>query len=147
MLNFWSLPRVLPNPSLKLSPNGGLRGPSRRYAVHFRQPGPRVPPSGQLSSNVMRVGARQHLAARVRQVEPMPRVRLGMVLDNQFVELQFMQQAFQPAHAALEGAHARVIGQHCQCVHKRALALGQFAQAATELVKMHTQALHAVRAR
>jgi hypothetical protein len=34
-----------PNPSLKLSPNGGPRGPGRRYAVHFRQPGPRVPPS------------------------------------------------------------------------------------------------------
>ena len=33
------------NPSLKLSPNGGPRGPGRRYAVHFRQPGPRVPPS------------------------------------------------------------------------------------------------------
>ena len=33
-----------PNPSLKLSPNGGPRGPGRRYAVHFRQPGPRVPP-------------------------------------------------------------------------------------------------------
>ena len=36
---------TLPNPSLKLSPNGGPRGPGRRYAVHFRQPGPRVPPS------------------------------------------------------------------------------------------------------
>ena len=36
---------VLPNPSLKLSPNCGPRGPGRRYAVHFRQPGPRVPPS------------------------------------------------------------------------------------------------------
>ena len=36
---------VKPNPSLKLSPNGGPRGPGRRYAVHFRQPGPRVPPS------------------------------------------------------------------------------------------------------
>jgi len=33
-----------PNPSLKLSPNGGPRGPGRRYAVHSRQPGPRVPP-------------------------------------------------------------------------------------------------------
>ena len=33
-----------PNPSLKLSPNGGPRGPGRRYPVHFRQPGPRVPP-------------------------------------------------------------------------------------------------------
>ena len=36
---------TLPNPSLKLSPNGGPRRPGRRYAVHFRQPGPRVPPS------------------------------------------------------------------------------------------------------
>ena len=36
---------ALPNPSLKRSPNGGPRGPGRRYAVHFRQPGPRVPPS------------------------------------------------------------------------------------------------------
>ena len=33
-----------PNPSVKLSPNGGPRGPGRRYAVHFRQPGPRIPP-------------------------------------------------------------------------------------------------------
>ena len=36
---------VLPNPSLKLSPNGGPPGPVWRYAVHFRQPGPGVPPS------------------------------------------------------------------------------------------------------
>ena len=36
---------AVPNPSLKLSPNGGPRGPGRRYAVHFRPPGPRVPPS------------------------------------------------------------------------------------------------------
>ena len=36
---------ALPNTSLKLSPNGGPRGPGRRYPVHFRQPGPRVPPS------------------------------------------------------------------------------------------------------
>ena len=36
---------ALPNPSLKLSPNGGPRGPGRRYVAHFRQPGPRVPPS------------------------------------------------------------------------------------------------------
>jgi len=35
---------ALPNPSLKLSPNGGPRGPGRRYPVHSRQPGPRVPP-------------------------------------------------------------------------------------------------------
>jgi hypothetical protein len=33
-----------PNPSLKLSPNGGPRGPRRLYLVHSRQPGPRVPP-------------------------------------------------------------------------------------------------------
>ena len=36
---------TLPNPSLKLSPNGGPRGPGLRYGVHFRSPGPRVPPS------------------------------------------------------------------------------------------------------
>ena len=36
---------ALPDPSLRLSPNGGPRGPARRYAVHFRQPGPRVSPS------------------------------------------------------------------------------------------------------
>ena len=34
-----------PNTSLKLSTNGGPRGPGGRYVVHFRQPGPRVPPS------------------------------------------------------------------------------------------------------
>ena len=34
-----------PNPSLKLSPNGGPPGPGRRYAVHCLQPGPGVPPS------------------------------------------------------------------------------------------------------
>lgn len=36
---------VMPDPSLELSPNGGPRGTSRRYAVHFRRPGPRTPPS------------------------------------------------------------------------------------------------------
>ena len=40
-----SIKAALPNPSLKLSPNGGPRGPGRRYPVHSRQPGPRVPPS------------------------------------------------------------------------------------------------------
>ena len=35
---------ALPNPSLKLSPNGGPPGPGRRYAVHCLQPGPGVPP-------------------------------------------------------------------------------------------------------
>ena len=35
---------VVPNPSFKPSPNGVPRGPGRRYAVHFRQPGPRVTP-------------------------------------------------------------------------------------------------------
>jgi hypothetical protein len=35
---------VLPNPSVKPSANGGPRGPGWRYAVHFRHPGPRVPP-------------------------------------------------------------------------------------------------------
>jgi len=33
-----------PNPSLKLSPNGGPPGPGRRYAVHCLRPGPGVPP-------------------------------------------------------------------------------------------------------
>ena len=36
--------RARPNPSLKGSTNGGPRGPGWRYAVHFRHPGPRVPP-------------------------------------------------------------------------------------------------------
>ena len=35
---------AVPNPSFKPSPNGVPRGPGRRYAVHFRQPGPRVTP-------------------------------------------------------------------------------------------------------
>ena len=39
-----SLRAALPNPSFKPSPNGVPRGPGRRYAVHFRQPGPRVTP-------------------------------------------------------------------------------------------------------
>jgi hypothetical protein len=34
-----------PNPSLKLSPNGGPPGPGCRYPVHCLQPGPGVPPS------------------------------------------------------------------------------------------------------
>ena len=33
-----------PNPSFKPSTNGVPRGPGRRYAVHFRHPGPRVTP-------------------------------------------------------------------------------------------------------
>jgi hypothetical protein len=37
---------VLPNPSLKPSPNGGPPGPGCRYAVHCLHPGPGVPPSG-----------------------------------------------------------------------------------------------------
>jgi hypothetical protein len=36
--------RVRPNPSLKGSANGRPPGPGRRYAVHFRQPGPGVLP-------------------------------------------------------------------------------------------------------
>ena len=36
---------ALPNPSLKGSTNGVPPGPGRRYAVHFRQPGPGVTPS------------------------------------------------------------------------------------------------------
>ena len=40
------LPRTpMPNPSLKRSANGRPPGPVRRYAVHFRQPGPGVLPS------------------------------------------------------------------------------------------------------
>ena len=39
-----SLRAALPNPSFKPSPNGVPRGPGRRYAVHFRHPGPRVTP-------------------------------------------------------------------------------------------------------
>ena len=38
-------PTVMPNPSFKPSPNGGPPGPVWRYAVHFRQSGPGVPPS------------------------------------------------------------------------------------------------------
>ena len=37
--------QALPNPSVKPSPNGGPPGPVWRYAVHFRQSGPSVPPS------------------------------------------------------------------------------------------------------
>ena len=45
-LQVFTLPRkLMSNPSLKLSPNGGPRGPGRRYPVHSRLPGPRVPPS------------------------------------------------------------------------------------------------------
>ena len=42
----WPRPpcRVVPNPSFKPSTNGVSRGPGRRYAVHFRQPGPRATP-------------------------------------------------------------------------------------------------------
>jgi hypothetical protein len=36
--------RPRPNPSLKRSTSGGPPGPVWRYAVHFRQPGPGVPP-------------------------------------------------------------------------------------------------------
>ena len=35
---------LIPNTSHKLSTNGGPPGPVWRYAVHFRQPGPGVPP-------------------------------------------------------------------------------------------------------
>ena len=38
-------PTLMPNPSLKLSPNGRPPAPARRYAVHFRQSGPGVLPS------------------------------------------------------------------------------------------------------
>jgi hypothetical protein len=40
-----SVARVPPNLSLKGRSNGGPPGPGRRYGVHFRQPGPGVPPS------------------------------------------------------------------------------------------------------
>ena len=36
--------QVRPNPSLEARPNGRPPGPGRRYAVHFRQPGPGVLP-------------------------------------------------------------------------------------------------------
>ena len=36
---------ALPNPSLKLSPNGRPRGPGLRYPSHLRSPGPSVLPS------------------------------------------------------------------------------------------------------
>ena len=39
-----SLRRALPNPSLKLSPNGVSPGPGRRYVVHSRHPGPGATP-------------------------------------------------------------------------------------------------------
>jgi hypothetical protein len=39
-----SLRRVLPNPSLKRSPNGRPPGPGRWYFVHFHRPGPGVLP-------------------------------------------------------------------------------------------------------
>lgn len=35
---------VRPNPSVKLSTNGGPPGPGRQYVVHFCHPGPGVPP-------------------------------------------------------------------------------------------------------
>ena len=44
VMNQLALGRVRPNPSFKPSPNGVPRGPGWRYAVHFRQPGPRVTP-------------------------------------------------------------------------------------------------------
>jgi len=37
--------RAWPNPSLNRSANGMSPGPGRRYAVHFRQPGPGAIPS------------------------------------------------------------------------------------------------------
>jgi hypothetical protein len=44
----WTTPSlantVKPNPSLNRSTNGGPPGPVWRYTVHFRQPGPGVPP-------------------------------------------------------------------------------------------------------
>ena len=43
--SLWLYCAVLPNPSLKRSPNGGPLGPSWWYGVHFHQPGPGVLPS------------------------------------------------------------------------------------------------------
>ena len=40
-----TMPRVLPNPSLKRSANGRPPGPVRWYGVHFHRPGPGVLPS------------------------------------------------------------------------------------------------------
>jgi hypothetical protein len=37
--------KVLPNPSVNRSPNGGPPAPGRWYAVHFHRPGAGVPPS------------------------------------------------------------------------------------------------------
>ena len=44
VMNQVALGRVRPNPLFKPSTNGVPRGPGWRYAVHFRHPGPRVPP-------------------------------------------------------------------------------------------------------
>ena len=44
VMNQLALGRVRPNPSLEARPNGRPPGPGRRYAVHFRQPGPGVLP-------------------------------------------------------------------------------------------------------
>ena len=41
----WLPCALMPNPSLEARPNGMPPGPGRRYAIHFRQPGPGVPPS------------------------------------------------------------------------------------------------------
>ena len=41
----WATAMAAPNTSLEPRPNGGPPGPGWRYAVHFRQPGPGVPPS------------------------------------------------------------------------------------------------------
>jgi hypothetical protein len=54
MLRLKLIPHFQLSASLKRSANGRPRGPGRRYAVHFRQPGPGVLPSSPLSSNVRR---------------------------------------------------------------------------------------------
>ena len=44
MKSFLAAAKATPNPSFEARPNGRPPGPGRRYAVHFRQPGPGVLP-------------------------------------------------------------------------------------------------------
>jgi hypothetical protein len=43
-VGFATVAPARPNPSVKLSTNGGPPGPGRQYRVHFCRPGPGVPP-------------------------------------------------------------------------------------------------------
>jgi hypothetical protein len=43
-VGFATVAPARPNPSVKLSTNGGPPGPGRQYGVHFCRPGPGVPP-------------------------------------------------------------------------------------------------------